>query len=152
MAHNAGQHTRLYTPRSSRICGSNRGHAFESMDKLCDLEFRRMFRVNRDIFDDLERNIKPDIRRHVQKARNAVGQGKSGEITNRTRLGLTFRWLAGGIYVDICYAWGIGHSTFYHEWGVLWPTIEALDKHLMLGFPVNDPYEIERSVLEIGSL
>jgi hypothetical protein len=53
------------------------------------------------------------------------------------------RWLAGGIYVDICFAWGIGHSTFYHERGVLWPKIEALDKHLPLGFPVCDPYEIE---------
>jgi hypothetical protein len=88
LAHNASQRTRRYRSRLPRTFGRNRGHALESMDSLSDLEFLRMFRVDRDTFDDLERKIEPDIRRHVQKARDAVGHGLSGEITARTRLGV----------------------------------------------------------------
>jgi hypothetical protein len=45
-----------------------------------------------------------------------------------SRLGVMLRWLAGGSYLDLCFAWGISTSTFYHENGVLWPAVEALDR------------------------
>jgi hypothetical protein len=28
------------------------------------------------------------------------------------------RWLAGGSYLDLCFAWGIGFSKFHHNHGV----------------------------------
>jgi hypothetical protein len=105
-----------------------------------------MFRVDRDTFEELEEKVAPLIERDPQKARNAVGRGLAGEITVRTRLAVTLRWLAGGHYIDLCFAWGIGVSTFFSERGVLWPTIEALDKVHKLGFSVDDAFAIEESV------
>jgi hypothetical protein len=95
----------------------------------------------------MEDKIAPLVARDVQKARNAVGRGLAGEITVRTRLAVTLRWLAGGHYVDLCFAWGVGKSTFFSERGVLSPTIEALDAVHKLGFPINDAFAIEESVL-----
>jgi hypothetical protein len=56
----------------------------------------------------------------------------------RARLTDTFCWLAGGFHLDLCFAWGVAHSTFFSEIGVLWPVIEAIDNAFALGFPVND--------------
>jgi hypothetical protein len=36
------------------------------------------------------------------------------------------------------FAWGIGFSTFYHDHGVLWLTLEALDKVFPMDFPFGD--------------
>jgi hypothetical protein len=63
-----------------------------------------------------------------------------------TRLAVTLRWLAGGSYIDLCFAWGVSVASFYGENGVLWPTIEALDDHLKLGFPLKDEYSLSRYV------
>jgi hypothetical protein len=46
--------------------------------------------------------------------------------------------LAGGSYVDICFAWGIASSTFYSSRGALWPTIQAIDRLFDIGFPISD--------------
>ncbi len=40
--------------------------------------------------------------------------------------------------MDLCFAWGVAHSTFFSERGVLWPVIEAINDAFALGFPVND--------------
>ncbi len=59
-------------------------------------------------------------------------------FTSRTRLAVTLRWLARGSYLDICFAFGISYTSFYSDRGVLWPTIEELDKLLTLSFPLKD--------------
>jgi hypothetical protein len=53
------------------------------------------------------------------------------------------RWLAGGSSLDLCFAWGVAFSTFYHSEGVLWPTLEAIDKAFPIGLPNGDPLKLE---------
>jgi hypothetical protein len=74
------------------------------------------------------------IQRDEQKAMNSSGM----PIHAKTRLAFTLRWLAGGSHIDLCFAWGIGYSTFYSERGVLWPTIEAIDEAFYIGLPLDD--------------
>ena len=66
-------------------------------------------------------------------------------ISAETRLAASLRWLAGGSYLDICFAFGISDGTFYKaERGPLWPTLEAIDRELEISFPLNDEAELER--------
>ncbi len=58
-------------------------------------------------------------------------------------LAVTLRWLAGASYLDLCLAWGISCSTFYHPKGVLWPMLEAIDAVFDIGFPFNDASALE---------
>ncbi len=57
---------------------------------------------------------------------------------------MTLRWLAGGSYMDLCFAFGIGVSSFYSDRGVIWPTIEALDEVFQIGLPINDSVRLEQ--------
>jgi hypothetical protein len=117
-----------------------RGFALGQMNELDDVTFKRMFRVDRAMFDMLIASISPYFRNlNVTRARNSSGS----PISITTRLGVTLRWLAGGSYLDLCFAWGISASTFYHENGVLWPTVEALDKAFPMGFPFGDEASLE---------
>jgi len=50
----------------------------------------------------------------------------------------TLRWLAGGSYLDICFAFGISQGTFLNDKCVLRGTIAAIDKVLQIGFTLND--------------
>jgi hypothetical protein len=73
-------------------------------------------------FYDILEKITPFMRqRDDTKAYNSSGSS----IPVKTRLAVSLRWLAGGSYLDICFAWGIGHSTFYHHDGILWRPIHA---------------------------
>jgi hypothetical protein len=76
---------------------------------------------------------------------NAIKAGNSsgGPISLMMRLAVSLRCLAGGSYLDICFAWGLGTSTFYAENGMLWPTLVALDSIFSMGFPVDDPFKLE---------
>ena len=65
------------------------------------------------------------------------------QINIRTKLAITLRWLAGGSYLDICFAFGISQGTFFKNEGVLWGTIAAIDKVLQIGFPLNDANRLE---------
>jgi hypothetical protein len=105
------------------------------MDVLSDSVFKKMFCVDRPTFSELLDLISPVmIERDVQKARNSSGT----PIQPKECLAVTLRWLAGGLHMDLCFAWGIGYSTFYSDRGVLWPTIEAIDAVFHIGFPIND--------------
>jgi len=77
--------------------------------------------------------------RNEAKAENSSG----APIVLKTRLAVTLRWLAGASYLDLCFAWGVATSTFYHADGVLWPTIAAIDAAFELGFPVGDAQKLE---------
>jgi hypothetical protein len=93
------------------IC-RNRGFALGQMDRLDDSTFKRMFRVDRSTFDKILVAIEPFLEeKKVEKAINSSGSS----ISNKTRLAVTLHWLAGGSYNDLCFAWGVGKSTFYSE-------------------------------------
>jgi hypothetical protein len=110
------------------------------MRQLNDLGFRKMFHLRRVVFDFLLSRIAPAFANaNVTKAMNSSGSS----IPAISRLGVTLRWLAGGSYLDLCFAWGISTSTFYHENGVLWPTVEALDREFCIGFPFGDEGRLE---------
>ncbi len=119
----------------------NRGYALQEMDHLDPRTFKRIFRVNRATFDELLELVAPLILHcDAQKAVNSSGT----PIHLKTRLAVTLRWLAGGSYVDLCFAFGIGVSSFYSDRGVIWPTIEALDEVFQMGLPINDPVCLEQ--------
>jgi hypothetical protein len=112
----------------------NRGYAIEEMNYLSDLDFKKMFRMDRLSFLELEKQLDPYlIRNDVMSIRSS-----GSPISTRTRLAVTIRWLAGGSHLDICFAFGVSASSFYSDRGILWPTIEALNSILDISFPLND--------------
>jgi hypothetical protein len=110
------------------------------MDRLPNSVFKRMFRVDRATFDEVLETIDPFLeQRKAEKAINSSGS----PISNKTRLAVTLRWLAGGSYIDLCFAWGVGVSTFYSDRGIIWPTIEAIDFAYEMGLPLHDNQKLE---------
>ena len=98
------------------------------MDRLEAPLFKRMFRVDRETFNYILDKIDVHFTSNEEKATNSSGQ----PVVLKTRLAISFLWLAGCSYLDLCFAWGIAVSTFYAENGVLWPMLAALDA----GFPL----------------
>jgi len=112
----------------------------DMVNSLDDTIFKRMFRVDRNTFDYILRKIEPLLSRNEVKAINSSGE----VVTARTRLAVSLRWLAGGSYLDICFAWGLGISTFYDsDHGVLWPTLQAIEEVFSMGFPIDDEEKLE---------
>jgi hypothetical protein len=112
----------------------------EEMDRLTPTVFKNMFRVDRPTFDEVLDSISPFISaRDEQKAINSSGS----VITMKTRLAVTLCWLAGGSYLDLCFAWGVSSSTFYHPEGIIWPVLEAIDAAFTIGFPFKDDVALE---------
>lgn len=109
------------------------------MDRLDPSLFKRMFRVSRDVFEYLLDKLEPSFSSNECQAKNSSGE----PIALKTRLAVSLRWLAGGSYLDLCFAWGLGVSTFYAENGVLWPTLQALDELFPLGLPYDDPIKLD---------
>lgn len=124
--------------RKPRNYHRNRGFAVEEITRLSDVMFTRMFRVDRDSFYELVGNIEIKLVRDEVRAKASSGSS----ISTITRLAVTLRWLAGASYLDLCFAWGVSKTSFFGERGVLWPTIEALDEHLQLGFPLHDEFTL----------
>lgn len=118
----------------------NRGFALSQMDRLPDSVFKRMFRVDRGTFDEILAAIEPFLEQ--KKAEKAINSSGS-PVSNRTQLAVTLHWLAGGSYIDLCFAWGVGVSTFYSERGIIWPTIEAMDMAFEMGLPLHDNEKLE---------
>jgi hypothetical protein len=113
----------------------NRQHALKVMDEMNELEFEQQFRMPRERFDELQHLIEADITRNKEMARRSSGS----EVCSKTRLAIVLRFLAGGSYLDIAALYGISQSNFFNsKHGVLWTTLEALDKHLPLEFSLND--------------
>ena len=125
--------------REARNKHRNRGFALNEFHELDDETFKKMFRLDRFTFDDLADQLNPIIKRDAKQAENSSGQ----PISVCTRLAVTLRWLAGGSYIDLCFAWGLSKTSFYSERGVIWPTIEAIDKVLTMGVPLHDREALE---------
>jgi hypothetical protein len=68
--------------------------------------------------------VEDDLRKDIFKAINSAGS----PVTPIIKLAATIRWLAGGMYIDICGVFGLSQVAFFHPLrGPLWPTIYALD-------------------------
>ena len=114
---------------------------------MSDDDFQLMFRVTRQRFTSLVNMLDAELKRDEQKARNSSGS----PITTKTRLAVTLRWLAGGSHHDISYAFGISKGAFYSATGVLWPTIEAIDRNVELVFPIDDVQKLGQIGDEFGA-
>jgi len=124
----------------------NRGYAIGEMNALTENKFRRMFRLSKDAFNHVLKLITPIIR---SKLKFTAGFGKYHRqlepIPPKVKLAATLRWLAGGSYLDICFAFGLSSSIFYNvKDGVLWPTMEAIHKVLKIDFPIDDMEKLEK--------
>ena len=103
--------------------------------------------MNRAVFEVLLNLVTPYFSNlNITRAMNSSGS----HIPVVTRLAVSLRWLAGGSYLDLCFAWGVAASTFYHANGVLWPTLEALDKALDKSFPFGFPFGDEARLEELA--
>jgi hypothetical protein len=51
--------------------------------------------------------------------------------------------MAGGSYLDLCFAFGISPSTFFYAEGVLWPTLAAIDAAFHISLPFDDIDKLE---------
>jgi hypothetical protein len=105
------------------------------MNHLDPSAFKKMFWMDQATFDELLEIMFPHLTcRDSIKAAYSSGSC----ILPKTRLAVSIHWLAGASHIDLCFAWGIAHSTFFSHHGALWPTIEAIDDAFQMGFPVND--------------
>jgi len=118
----------------------NRGYTLDMMNLLDDALFKRMFRIDRSTFDCILCKIELMLSKNEAKTMNSSGE----PISVCTRLAVALRWLAGGSYLDICFAWGLGISTFCDtDHGVLWPTLQAINDVFSMGFPIDDEEKLE---------
>ena len=115
----------------------NREYALNEMEEMSDEHFKRMFRMSRSTFDILEEKLRDYVCNEYVDVDQAT-RSSGSHISLRTRLACTLRWLAGGSYLDICFEFGVAHGSFYKDGGLLWGTMELLDKAFDLGFPFND--------------
>eukprot|EP01036_Dinobryon_divergens_P029172 gene29172-38236_t len=143
--------------RSSGNRHRNRGFALIEVTHLSDSSFATMFRMSRAGFEELFNLIAPfmhDTNEHM------AGVSAGSAISKRTKLYATLRWLAGGSYLDICFAWGLSKSAFYStncEWGVVWPVVDAIDAAFDIGLPLSNVEDLQKladefSVLSHGQL
>ena len=82
-------------------------------------------------------------RERVRNKTQAINSSGS-EISTLTRVAIVLRWLGGGSYLDICFAFGVAPGSFYHEDGVLWGTMKLIDECFVIGFPFDDYSELTR--------
>jgi hypothetical protein len=102
-------------------------------DGLTEHEFRKRYRLSKELFADVVRQLTP----YVASVRQMVGS--NSPIPIELQLSMTLRYLAGGAVVDIIDLHGVAYSTFYT---CLWRTLEALDKAFKLSFDVTDNTEM----------
>jgi hypothetical protein len=121
----------------------NRVHALNEVLALSDSMFSKMFRMDRRGFENLLIKITPFV---FEPNCDMATRSSGSSITIRTKLYCTLRWLAGGSYLDICFAWGVAESSFYSDEdgrGIIWPIIRAIDIAFNIGMPINDPEKLK---------
>lgn len=118
-----------------------RSYALNEMNEISELQFKRLFRISRQAFKQLVIKLEDcEEPRDVTAAENSSGSS----ITMTTRLACALRWLAGGSYLDICFAFGVAEGSFFHENGVLWGTLTALDNAFEIYFPFDEPDRLKK--------
>jgi len=128
----------------------NRAFALNEVNFLNESEFLKLFRMNRQDFENLLNLISP----FMDDSNEGMATRSSGStVTIQTKLYVTLRWLAGGQYQDLCFAWGISSSLFYRndQCGVIWPIMEAINDVFDIGIPFDDMNELNRSSNEFST-
>ncbi len=116
-----------------------RGFVLEEMDHLDRNAFKKMFRLDRAMFDKVLEKILPHMRTHNDtKSANSSG----APLVLKTWLAVSLCWLAGTSYLDLFFTWGLATSTFCHSGDVLWPTLQATNVAFYLGFPADNPVKL----------
>ncbi len=70
-----------------------------------------MLHVNHETFEEIMERTTPFVKLISEtKAFNSSG----GHMALKTRLAVSLHWLAGTSYLDLCFAWSVAFSTFYH--------------------------------------
>ena len=110
-----------------------RGWALEELAYMADYQFKAMFRFDRETFEEIVSKVKLDVKKSEVKAISSSGS----EISTITKVACTLRFLAGGSYHDIIFAFGISKTSFYADDGVIWPTIYSIDKNYEIKFSTN---------------
>ena len=85
------------------------------MKELNEKDFKKMFRLNRCGFYYLLTKVK----KHIEPKPGVVSFDLYHDILKpisaEVKLAITMRWLAGGSYLDICFAFGISTGTFFRN-------------------------------------
>ena len=93
----------------------DRGYAINEMKELNEKDFKKMFRLNRRGFYYLLTKVK----KHIEPKPGVVSFDLYHDILKpisaEVKLAITLRWLAGGSYLDICFAFGIATGTFFRK-------------------------------------
>jgi hypothetical protein len=110
---------------------------------LSDSDFKIMFRMSRSAFANLLRHISPFMPEGVERMAN-ISSGSA--ISNETKLYCTLRWLGGGSYLDITFAFGVSKAAFFRDGrgGIIWPTMYAIDRAFVIGMPLGDVQALRR--------
>ena len=127
---------RQYSDRKHAPRHRDRSYALKEMDSLTDSQFTTMFRLNRQTFYWLLFKIKPLLTAKGSLYNNTYHSEHVVDV--KTKLAVTLRWLAGGSYLDICFAFGLSNGSFFRNGGVLWGTMAAIDRVLDISFPLDD--------------
>jgi hypothetical protein len=114
----------------------DRGFAIAAMGELTDFEFTRMFRLSRPAFFELLDRL-PQLQKDDRMAIVSSGSG----VAAATRLAVTLRFLAGGSWCDLMFAFGVAKSTFF---GVVEETMQAINGVLEIKFPINSEADLRR--------
>lgn len=128
----------------------DRGYALQEVDHLSDNEFSSMFRMSREAFHRLLSLVAPFM--HDTNETMAI-LSSGGPVSKATKLYCTLRYLAGGSYLDITFAWGVAKSTFFAtdpEKGIIWPTMEAIDQVFTIGLPMHNCEELDKIAAEFA--
>jgi len=111
----------------------NRQYGLTIMAELSHSEFRRMFRMNREAFNNLARAIAIPLSVNILQAERSSGS----HISIVSRLACCLRYLAGDSYLDVASLLGVSVLNFFHRDGVLWKTVDAIDNLFTLGLSLG---------------
>jgi hypothetical protein len=109
----------------------DRRAALLKITTMSDAYFKRMFRLDRSTFSWLLNLIRPKIQGCEKQACCSSGSPVFPEI----KLALALRFLAGGSYLDLAFAFNVSHK---HVMDYVWEVFEAIDQLLNnITFPLG---------------
>jgi len=143
--HNIAERDEVEPSKRARLGNRrrDRGYALMEASLLSDSDFKIMFRMSRSAFANLLRHISPFMPEGVERMAN-ISSGSA--ISNETKLYCTLRWLGGGSYLDITFAFGVSKAAFFRDGrgGIIWPTMYAIDRAFVIGMPLGDVQALRR--------
>jgi hypothetical protein len=92
------------------------------------------------VFNSLLEKVSDELDGCVE-AISCVVNSSGSSITPKTKLAVALRFMAGGSYIDIGFAFGIAYRSFYTDDSVLWGThpIASTSKPAAAPKPANTP-------------